>query len=108
MPAALPLSEADEASAAILQGPNRHDAAIDLEHGLVLVALGRDVEASEVSTRSASQAAPSGDRDGALKARLAATEALLHAGLAPRALEVCEVGPNFALDPSRKPEILQP
>ena len=58
--AALPLSEADEASAAILQGPNRHDAAIDLEHGLVLVALGRDVEASEVSTRSASQAAPSG------------------------------------------------
>jgi serine/threonine-protein kinase len=78
--AALPLSEADEASAAALEDAGRQDAAIDLEHGLVLSALARHAEAADVLLRSAAQAEAAANVEVALPARLAAVESLLAAG----------------------------
>ncbi|HJV60979.1 MAG TPA: serine/threonine-protein kinase [Albitalea sp.] len=85
--AAVPLSQADEASAATLLGPGRHDGGIDMEHGLVLLALAQPAPASELLLRSAAQAEAAGAAGEALQARLAATEALLQAGRTQQALQ---------------------
>jgi serine/threonine-protein kinase len=86
--AALPLSEADDASAMAVQGGGRHDAAIELEHGLVLLALAREAEAAQVLLRSADEAVAAGDGEVALPARLAGVEALLAAGRTREAQQV--------------------
>ncbi len=86
--AALPLSEADEASAAHLLRPSRSDPAIDLEHGKVLMALARDAEAATVLQRAASVAREQGHLRLVLPAELAAAEALLRAGRTAAAVEV--------------------
>ncbi len=83
--AALALAQADEATAVQLLGAGRSDAAIDLEQGRVLLALGRDAEAAELLRRSAAAARASGNRELVLPAELAATEALLRAGQADAA-----------------------
>lgn len=85
---ALALSEADEASVSHLLGADAHDAAIDLEHGRVLLALGRYGEASQVLQRAAAVARDKRDLRPLLPAELAAAEALVRAGHAAQAAEV--------------------
>ena len=86
--AALPLSEADEASAAHLLGPAHPDPATDLEHGRVLLALARNAEAVTVLQRAASVAREQGHLRLVLPTELAAAEALLRSGRTAAALEV--------------------
>ena len=61
-------------------GPAREDAAFALEHGRILLALGRDLEAAETSTRAAAAALATGQRILLLPAQLGAVEALVRAG----------------------------
>ena len=94
---ALALSEADEASVSHLLGPAAHDAAVDLEHGRVLLALGRHVEASDTLLRAASAAREMNNLSLALPAELAAVEALVRAGHITRASELfAATGPDRA------------
>ena len=75
--AALPLSQADEASVDHLIGEGRGDAEVDLVHGRVLSALGRYPEALTYLQRSARAAHAGGALAVALPADLASSEALL-------------------------------
>ena len=78
--AALALAEADERSVQQLLRPGQGDAALDLEHGLVLLALQRDDEAAAMLLRSAAAAREGGRLEVVLPAELGACEALLEAG----------------------------
>ncbi len=78
--AALSLSEADRKTAAQLLGADRFDAALELEHGAVLLALDRYGEAAEAFARSASAAQAAGSLRYLLPAGLGETEALVRAG----------------------------
>ena len=86
--AALPMSEADQASAAHLLGPAHPDPATDLEHGRVLMALARDAEAASVLQRAAAVAREQGHLRLVLPAELAAAQALLRSGRTAAAVEV--------------------
>ena len=86
--AALPLSETDEASVAQLLGAAHSDPATDLEHGRVLLALGRDAEAATVLLRAAAVAREQNNLLLVLPAELAAVEALLRAGRTAQAMQV--------------------
>ena len=70
----------DRADRARLLGAGRVDAAIELEHGRILLELGRDLEAAETSTRAAAAALATGQRILLLPAQLGAVEALVRAG----------------------------
>ena len=106
--AALPLSDADEASALHLLGAAGRDAITDLEHGRVLLALGRYAEASSVLLRAASVGRETQSRRALLPAELAAVEALLQAGRTAQARAVfaaAEPGRVAALRDGRPAQI---
>ncbi len=83
--AALPLSSADRDDLARALGPAREDAAVALEHGRVLLALGRGAEAAAVLARAAAESRRSGRMAFTLSAGIAQANALLDAGDVRRA-----------------------
>ena len=87
--AALALSQADRDDAARILGPGRADASFELEHGRILLALGRTAEASKVLERAATLAHAGHEAELARAAGLAAGEAQRRLGAlrdaAPRA-----------------------
>jgi eukaryotic-like serine/threonine-protein kinase len=78
--AALPLSEADEAAVSPLLGADQHMPGIDLEHGHVLLALGRFAQAAAVFRQAVAVASEKQDMRQLLPAELGAVEALVRAG----------------------------
>ena len=83
--AALDHSQADRDAAAHLLGPGRVDAAIELEHGLILLELARFDAAATVLARASSAAEAAQQAPLALDARLAEVEALSRGGHAAEA-----------------------
>jgi eukaryotic-like serine/threonine-protein kinase len=78
--AALALSNADRDDVARVLGPAREDAAFDLEHGRILLALGRGAEAAPVLARAAAESRRNGRTALTLSAGIAEANALLEAG----------------------------
>ena len=92
--AALALSEADRNDAARVLGPAREDAAFALEHGRILLALGRDAEAAKFLARAADESRRSSRLAFTLSAGIAEADALAEAGDARGAATVwTELGP---------------
>ncbi len=88
--AALALSEADRADAARVFGDGHEDAAFALEHGRVLLALGRDAEAAAILARAAAESRRSSRFAYTLSASVAQVQALVEAGQAREAAAVWE------------------
>jgi serine/threonine-protein kinase len=78
--AALALSEADLGDAARVLGPAHDDAALGLEQGRILLALGRSAEAAAVLARAAAESRRSGRMAFTLSAGIAETNARLDGG----------------------------
>jgi tetratricopeptide (TPR) repeat protein len=78
--AALPLSTADRDDAARVLGPQHEDAAIALEHGQVLRALGRSAEAATVLARATAESRRTSRTAFTLQAGIAEANARLDAG----------------------------
>ncbi len=83
--AALPLSSADRADAAKVLGPANEDAALALEHGRILLALGRDAEAIPLLARAGAESRRSQRNAYTLSAGIAEANAMLDARDARRA-----------------------
>ncbi|MCK9685454.1 serine/threonine-protein kinase [Scleromatobacter humisilvae] len=78
--AALALSNADRDDAARVFGPGHEDAALALEHGRILLALGRGAEAAPMLARATAESRRSGRIAFTLAAGIAEIDARLEAG----------------------------